>query len=310
MRPVRLAVAVAALVAAVVCLPQASWAGPTGQLAPSSPPVASASASKAQVHRCTLYASANSFGASCGGGSGARGRTWRQLLAGNAFVACHDESVPAGVELPPPPPDSGPGDYWLETCVRDFDVDQVGGGARAHTETTLVWIQDGVDEVRRIPPHMGWLWDSFDSAYPTPVLTTGPTAYPRVNVPTYFWLVPETAAPLTKVVFDGVQDITMTARLVRLQVRPGVKAGEDPIECGAGVTTYDTTRTPFDQPSTCTTTYTRSSASLPDEAYPVRANAYWQVGYTDAGSYRQLGLFDVSTLQLLPVQEVQAVVRQ
>ncbi len=311
MRLVRAAVAVAALVLAFVGAASPSWAGGDDGIAPPTTPPAASAPTKAQVHRCTLYASANSFGASCGGGGGGKGKTWRQQLAGHAFVACHDVPVPAGVKIPDPPQDAKPGGaYWLETCVKDFDVDMVGGGPGSHTETTLVWI-DGPGEVLTIPPWMDWLWQTFDSAYPTPLLTTGPTAYPRVNVPTYFWLAPSTAAPISKVVFDGVEDITLRAEMVRLQVRPGVKAGEKPIECGDGTTTYDTARSPFQQASDCTWTYLRSSASLPDEAYPVRANAYWRVGYTNAaGGYTQLGLFDVSTVQLLPVQEVQAVVER
>ena len=287
----------------------AGWASPgDANIAPATydqptPPVV------VKVNRCTLYASEMSFGATCGGGASGPALTWRQQLAGHLLVTCHDEVVPAGVALPPEPRDGQPGSYYLQTCVVDFDLDLVGGGPDAHPVTTLVWI-GGRERVQSVPPWMDWLWAGFSSVYPTPVLTTGPTAYPRVNVPTFFWLAPASAAPISRVVFDGVQDITITAELVRLDVRPGVFAGEPAIGCGTGVEVYDTRFSPFEQVSACTFTYPRSSASLPDRAYPAKASAFWRVGYTGVGGYRQLGLFDVATVQLLPVQEVQSLVQQ
>jgi hypothetical protein len=131
-------------------------------------------ASVARVNRCTLYASSTRFGAKCAAGASARARTWRQKLAGRPLVTCHHEPVPDGVELPPAP-SGGPGTYYLQMCIADFDVDRVGGGDDAHLETELVWIPAG-QRVHDIPPWMTWLWASFTATYPTPLLTTGPTA--------------------------------------------------------------------------------------------------------------------------------------
>ena len=294
------------LTAAMALMPAASASA--GGVADNRGQSVDTGASVARVNRCTLYASSTRFGAKCAAGASARARTWRQKLAGRPLVTCHHEPVPDGVELPPAP-SGGPGTYYLQMCIADFDVDRVGGGDDAHLETELVWIPAG-QRVHDIPPWMTWLWASFTATYPTPLLTTGPTAYPRVNVPTYFWLVPETAAPVTREFFDGKQDITMTAELVSLEVRPGVAADEPPVLCGGGTDVYDTRLSPYAQVSTCTHTYLRSSAAMPGEAYPAQASAFWQVGYTVGdGTYRQLGLFNVSTVQLLPVQEVQAVVQ-
>lgn len=299
------AAAVTAVLALSVLLPASSAAAGIGTGGSPTPP--SPTPPKVQqVHRCTLYASEVGFGASCAGGQSGEAHTWRELLAGHPFVACHDEPVPSGLALPPRPPGQRDGAYYLETCIVDYDLDQVAGGPHAHPETTLVWIP-GSQQVQHVPPWMVWLWSAFDTAYPTPVISAGPTAFPRVNVPAYFWVTPATAAPITRDVFDGVETITMRAELVRFTVRPGVRPDEDPIDCGDGATPYDASRTPFDQASTCTFTYDRSSAHLPQQAYPMRGDAYWQVGYTDsAGTYHQLGVFDIGTIQRVPVQEVEA----
>jgi hypothetical protein len=262
----------------------------------------------AQRHRqCTLYANGVGFGAVCGSGEGGPARTWRDLLAGNRMVPCRDDPIPAGFIVPPPPRDAR-GRYWMESCIVDYDLGQVGGGPNAHVETALVWIPAG-DRVRDVvPPWMTWLWRKFETAYPLPVLAVGPTARPRVNVPAYFWLPPASSAPLSRRIYDGRQWITMQARLVRLVVHPGV-AAQPPVECGTGVAAYDFGADPFTQRSTCAFTYRRSSASMPGQTYPARADADWQVGFTDSAGYHLLGVFTVSSLQRVAVQEVQAVVQ-
>jgi hypothetical protein len=195
----------------------------------------------------------------------------------------------------------------MRTCLAGVDLNAVGGGPRAHPTTQLVWAPTGRETTA--PAWMNWLWQTFSTAYPAPVLSVGPTARPRVNVPTVFWLAGEAAAPLQRQVFDGVERIAMTARLRRLVVHPGVKAGEAGIDCGAGTAAYDPATDPYRQTSRCRYTYDRSSASLPGQAYPARADASWEVGWTDAaGRWHTLGSYTVSSVQLIPVQEVQAVV--
>jgi hypothetical protein len=216
----------------------------------------------------------------------------------------------------PPEPASPAGGWWLESCLEDVDLNSFDGGPDARTETRLVWVPTG-RELREVPPWMDWLWDAFASSYPDPVLNVGPTVRPRVNVPAYFWLEGPSAQTQTREVFNGVETITMQARLVRLEVDPGAAPGpgglgapSGPVRCPGGAVPYDRSVGPFEQASTCTHTFRRSSASLPGHAYSVRADAYWQVGWVDpAGTFRPLGTFTVSTLQLLPVQEVESLVR-
>ncbi len=267
-----------------------------------------------RVRTCTLYANDAGFGAWCGSGTGLRGRTWRARLAGKPFVKCRQDPVPDGVQTPQDP--DRPGRWRLETCMRDVDLDTVDGGPDARTEIRIVWVTPDRD-LGAVPPWMTWLWDTFTSAYPVPVLSVGPTARPRVNVPATFWLEGASAQTQTREVFDGRGAISMVARLVRLRVDPGTLPGlgglggaPGPLDCAAGTVPYDRTRSPFEQPSTCTITFRRSSAALPQHAYPVRADAFWQVGWVDAaGTFRQLGVFSVASIQLLPVQEVESVVR-
>jgi hypothetical protein len=267
------------------------------------------------VRTCTLYANDAGFGAWCGSGVGKRGRTWRDRLDGRPFVKCRQDRVPDGVQTPADPP-GRPGRWLLETCMAGVDLDSLDGGPDAEPRTRLVWVPPG-RELGEVPPWMTWLWDAFTSAYPVPVLSVGPTARPRVNVPATFWLDGPSAQAQTRQVFDGTSTITMVARLQRLRIDPGVLPGPGglgaasrPLDCAGGTLPYDRTRSPFEQVSTCSYTFRRSSASLPMQAYPVRADAIWQVGWIDAaGTFRQLGVFSVGSIQLLPVQEVESVVR-
>lgn len=294
--------AAAALVVAPAVLPAAPALGldvdvVEDPLVGSSPPV------QERVRRCTLYASELGFGASCTKRTGGIPLTWRQRVQPHKFVRCFDEPVPEGAEVPPSPP--GRGAYFLENCIRGYDLDSYDGGPDAHIVVTLVWVPQG--EERSIPPWMEWLWDRFDAAYPTPLLQIGPTLRPRVNVPAYFWVADATAQPITRIVFDGGQDVVMRAELARLVVLPGVEAGEAPVFCPDPTEQYDFGRSPFEQFSTCTYTYTRSSAHLPDEMYPAEVHAFWRVTYENATGEHLLGEFDISVTQMLPVQEAQSV---
>ena len=266
-----------------------------------------------RVGKCRLYANNGGFGALCGSGARRQGLTWRERLGGRPFVACRQDDVPSGVSTPPPP-DDGPGRWFLETCMVDVDQDTRDGGD-ADTRIRLAWVPAG-RELGPVPPWMDWLWDAFANDYPTPVLSVGPTARPRVNVPAYFWLEGESAQTQTRQVFDGRRTITMQARLARLRVDPGTDPGPGglgapalPVDCPDGGTAYDRSVGPFDQASTCSHTFARSSAWLPDRAYPVRADADWEVGWIEGGTFRLLGTFTVGSVQLLPVQEVESVVR-
>lgn len=299
--------------------PGASTGGISSSGASGSGTSGSSGSAVQRVRSCTLYANNAGFGGWCGNALGVRGRTWAERLGGKRFVRCRYDDVPDGVEPPPDPP-GRPGAWRLQTCMRDVDLNTVDGGPNAYAESSLVWILAGDPVSRTVPPWMDWLWDTFASAYPQPILTIGPTARPRVNVPTYFWLEGDAAAPIERRVFDGRQWIVMRARLQGLRVEPGAAArpgaggaaGSGPVvDCGSGTVPYDRSATPFRQASTCTFTYRRSSASQPRQAYAVQATASWEVSYADAaGGGRQiLGTFEVGSIQLVPVQEVESVVR-
>ena len=257
------------------------------------------------VHRCTLYANGAGFGAWCGGGESGRARTWNQILNGRPFVPCRNDPVPQGYATPPDP--DGTGQWAMQTCIVDYNLDQPRGGPRAHPVTTLVWLP-GPDGPGVVPGYMTWLWAAFDTAYPTPILSVGPIAWPRTNVPAFFWLAGPAATGPARTVWDGEENLTMTARLHGLQVTR-VGTGES-TTCAAAAKAYDPARSPFEQdPAACTLTFGRSSATQPGQAYQLRADASWEVGYTDAaGTWHSMGVFDVPSYQLLPVQDVESVV--
>lgn len=183
-----------------------------------------------------------------------------------------------------------------------------------HTELQVVWFDGPLPEPHVLrPPQMESLWDRFDTVYPAPVLDVAPVARPRVNVPAYFQVTAQTAPVLTKVVDDGVHEVTMRAQIDHVTVQPG-EGADDPIDCGDGQTPYQRGVEPSQQTSTCTYTYRRSSASAPGQTYAVQAHAYWRVTYSyqdrDGVHTTTLGTFDVATIQRLPVQEVQSTSRR
>lgn len=308
MRPRTVLLAVLALVAGAL-LPTGSARAIGGGDTGSSP----TSAGLAQtVHLCTLYANHLGFGAWCGSGSGGVARTWQERLGGNPFVPCKDDPVPDGVLTPPDPP--GGGGWYVRTCIRDANLNSTNGG-NAHPVSSLVWVPAGQTVYQPVPDWMTWLWNRVQGRYPAVFLTTAPTAIPRVNVPTVFTVgTNQTTVDGTDVAthqrqfWDGNQQITMQAFLRHLTVYPGIDPNEAGIDCGAGTTPYDPALGPFDQPSTCKVTYLRSSADQPGAEYSVRSVATWEAGWFDAGAvWHSLGSFDVTSTQLIPVQEVQAI---
>ncbi|ADB32361.1 hypothetical protein Kfla_3300 [Kribbella flavida DSM 17836] len=272
---------------------------------------------------CSMYANSNGFGAYCSAGQVSWGNnppTWRQTLGGRPFIPCRDFPVPGGIELAEPPP----GKEWvLRLTIVDYQLDTNDGGDDAHLERAIVPVS--AEERRQCLPesYMDQFWTFFDEAYPDPVLLVKPTYTPRVNVPAYFALAPETSYVLKN--YGSVESrnfanykpgtrLTMRAMVTRLTVDPG--DGTKPFDCLEGTLPigsdgYEETQDPFHQASTCSHVYKRSSAKQPEGMYTVKLTIHWRVDYWRGPDrlqdWTKVGEADVHAVQRLPVQEVQAI---
>jgi hypothetical protein len=272
--------------------------------------------------RCTYYANASGFGTWCGGAQGGSGSppTWRQRLGTNwPFVPCRNYPIPEGVVLPDPPE----GKQWtLRVWIRDYNLDEWDGGDDVHLEHEIVAVTQDEYEHCDIEnrPYMQEFWRYFHRRYPTPILVVKPTYIPRVNSPAYFSLgqdttrTPPAESAYTEVrvgYWNGEERVAMQARVTRLRIAPD--DGTQPFEC-TDVTEYDEydeTKKPTEQTASCKHTFTRSSANKPDGMYTLNISAFWQVRYClwsgSACDWRDLGTWEVKSVQRLPVQEVQGI---
>lgn len=265
---------------------------------------------------CNLYVNSNGFGAFCGSGwLGTAASNWRELLGGLPFVPCRDFDVPPGVTLPAAPD----GKEWkLRLTIVDYDLQSVSppGGAKAHIERAIIPV--GAAERGQCPvlQYMERFWSTFDEGYPPPVLQVNPTFTPRVNIPAYFDLTPDSAyikKDSSLAVYGIDQDsLTMRGVVGEIIVDPG--DGSEPIDCIGGVAplgkdSYDKTKDPDQQMSNCKHVYKRSSATQPDGMYTVKLRIRWDVSYwhTNDDTWEFVDSAWVDAVQRLPVQEVQAI---
>lgn len=270
---------------------------------------------------CSMYANANGFGAYCSNGdlnSGEAPPPWRDRIPpGEVFVPCRDFEVPDGIQLAAPPE----GKAWvLRLTIVDYDLDSNYGGPNAHLERAIVPVSDEERDQCRSPGWMEQFWTFFEEGYPDPILLVKPTYTPRVNVPAYFALAPETSyvlknfgADKNMAYYGPGQRLTMRAMVTRLRVDPG--DGTPPFDCLGGSLPigsdgYDETQDPFHQASMCSHVYKRSSAKQPDGMYTVKLSIFWEVSYwRNQQDWTRVGTkeHEVRAVQRLPVQEVQAI---
>ncbi|MEV0790538.1 hypothetical protein [Kribbella sp. NPDC050459] len=276
---------------------------------------------------CSMYVNSVGFGAYCSSGKAYTGGqpppTWRERLRGRPFVPCRDFDIPEGIRLPRAPE----GKMWvLRITITDYTLDSYNGGPEAHLERAYVAVGPEERAQCPFPDYMNQFWWPFKSTYPPPALQIMPTYTPRVNVPAYFTLTPEssiavksdigkyTPEEMTSGYFDPKHNLTMQGMVVRLTIDPG--DGTGPFKCAAGVTPvddpdgYDQSKDPNDQVNPCKHVYKKSSASQPDGMYTVKLTITWEVSYwvgKDAGGWNPIGQANVTAVQRLPVQEVQAI---
>jgi len=270
---------------------------------------------------CSMYVNSVGFGAYCSSGNAYMGDgtpppTWRVRLGGKPFIPCRDFPIPEGIQLPKAPE----GKKWvLRITITDYTLDSYNGGRKAHLERAYVPVDAAEEAQCPYPDYMEQFWVQFQDTYPDPALVVMPTFTPRVNVPAFFSLTPESSmrykndGTYSKYFAPG-HNLTMRAMVVELKIDPG--DGSAPFDCKTGTTPvddpdgYDQSQDPFHQMNTCKHTYKRSSANQPGGMYTVKLTITWDVSYwigKDLGEWTSIGTADVHAVQRLPVQEVQAI---
>jgi len=286
-------------------------------------PASTASADTIQTGNsvCSMYVNSVGFGAYCSSGraylgGGSPPPTWRERLHGRPFVPCRDFDIPDGIRLPKAPD----GKAWvLRVTITDYDLNTYNGGRKAHLERAYVPVDDADRAQCPFPDYMEQFWWPFRSSYPAPALQVMPTYTPRVNVPAFFTLTPESSMANAS---DGTQssyygpahNLTMRGMVVEMLIDPG--DGSKPFKCPVGVTPvddpdgYDQSQPPDNQINPCKHVYERSSANQPDGMYTVKLTITWEVSYwigRDQGGWHPIGKANVTAVQRLPVQEAQAI---
>jgi len=285
-------------------------------------PATTASAETIQTGNsvCSMYVNAIGFGAYCSSGQAYMGNgtpppTWRERLNGRPFVPCRDFEIPKGIRLPKAPD----GKTWVfRITITDYDLNTYNGGKNAHLERAYVAVDDAERAQCPFPDYMQQFWWRFESSYPVPALQIMPTYTPRVNVPAYFTLTPESSMVLKQTgdlsgYYDPTHNLTMRGMVIELTIDPG--DGTGPFKCPAGVTPaddpdgYDQSQDPDHQINPCKHTYKKSSASQPDGMYTVKLTITWEVSYWigKGTGWTPIGQANVTAVQRLPVQEVQAI---
>ncbi|TDU86498.1 hypothetical protein EV138_0007 [Kribbella voronezhensis] len=269
---------------------------------------------------CSMYANSVGFGAYCSNGQVSDGPApppWKdRLQPGQVFVPCRDFEVPKGIKLPDPPE----GKQWvLRLTIVQYDLNSNFGGVNAHLERAIVPVSE--EERKQCMgkgTYMDKFWTYFDESYPDPVLQVNPTYTPRVNIPAYFTLTPESSYVLKNFGTDldianyaPGERLTMRALVSQIEIDPGDGTGK--FTCLGGVLPvgsdgYDETKDPFHQVNPCSHVYKRSSASQPDGMYTVKLTITWQVDYwRNNQDWKNVDHAKVHAVQRLPVQEVQAI---
>ncbi|MBB5978599.1 hypothetical protein [Kribbella solani] len=275
---------------------------------------------------CNMYINSIGFGAYCSngqpylGGAAKPPPTWEERLRGRPFVPCRDFPIPPGIRLPQAPE----GKKWvLRVTITDYKLNTYDGGKDAHLERAYVPVGPAEEAQCPFPDYMEPFWYYFKSNYPPPSLVVMPTFSPRVNIPAYFSLTAESAKveadpKANPGAYSGyinpTHNLSMRALVVEMIVDPG--DGTPAFKCPMGVTSvddpdgYDETKDPDQQINPCKHIYKKSSASQPDGMYTVKLTITWEAFYwigKDAGGWKSIGTADVTAVQRLPVQEVQAI---
>lgn len=288
------------------------------------PQRATATPVSAPTRTCRMYGSSAGFGMLCSDAVGGGPTLRAQLLAAGIDTDkfCWDESdLPDGFE--PPEPTSGPGRWWLNTCLT-FDGDIVSatnanlayefrfhapGRERELTDRERAVIEQ-VTGRGQIP---------FLQAQPSPISS------PRVGQDVAFSLLCDAKVQCSDTESGrevrtprlAVGGVDMYAELVHLRVRPEGDASPDKdANCsGAGLprTAEQLDNGPDSDPRVCRWSYERSSngagGGSRGDRYPARVTAYWQIFFDEGDGPQPLGrAYEKGTVNQIRVAEVQTLV--
>lgn len=277
---------------------------------------------------CTMYGSASGYGMVCSDARG--GATLAQLLEGygvpTSGTFCWDDpDLPDGFE--PPSPTSGPGRWWLHTCL-SFEADIVER-SRARLTYEYLFLAPGDEDELTDQQQQGVELVTGRGQIPFLQVQTSPVSSPRVEQDVAFHML--CAAGLTctdlgdrqrittppLVVGVGANSVTMYAELVHLKVVPeGAARPERAVDCvGAGLprTAQQLDDQAGDLPGVCRYRYERSSkdagGGTSGDRYPARVTAFWQIFYDAGDGPQRLRMpYEKTTTNQIRVTEVQTLI--
>ena len=274
------------------------------------------------VHSCHMFAGPGGFGMQCAK-PGRDGLSFVEILERDHFPDCWYEKAPRGyVGSPEPRPEELPGSWYIKRCLTGVQKKpdghwgivtgpvEIGGSDEFVSDTRY-------DIVTLTDTQEGDL-DTVGSPYPDVLLARGPSASPRVYLPTVFWDVNATRTDERA----AAQGVGMRAELHSLKIwAEGPDGGPDTItSCiGGGVPAGGAHSVPSGMSlaqwvrslgtTVCSHTYLRSSAHLPGHTYPVKVVAYWTVQYSADGTWHDWDTFAVGAqTQQIAVHEIQSLV--
>lgn len=152
---------------------------------------------------------------------------------------------------------------------------------------------------------------------PAPPPEFSPAGVAYVNLPEWLWIDPAVWHPYSVTVTAanaiGSTSVTATATPVEVVWDMGDAPAPPTVCAGPGVA-YDPDEAPSAQSTTCSHTYTESSAGQPtadgdsnDDAFPVTVNIQWQVQWSGAGASGTLPTTTTTTDTSLRVEQIEAV---
>lgn len=274
---------------------------------------------------CRIYGSSSGFGLLCSNAAG--GKTLAQLFAGAGIDTdeefCWDDpDLPDGFE--PDKPRSGPGQWWLHTCL-SFDRGVV---SRLNTQLSYEYHFHEPGTEKRLNPAQEEVIRLVTGRGQIPFLQvqTSPVPSPRVGQRVAFSMLCDEKV-LCENTGSGrristpklaVGGVVMHAELVHLRVLPlgAATPAEDVVHCtGAGLpqTAEELDAGSADDPRVCGYQYERSSndagGGTAGDRYPARVTAYWQIYVEDRDGLRPFGAtYEKTTTNQIRVTEVQTLV--
>lgn len=325
-----------ALATALAVLPATpALAGPGGNFRPpaSDPPPSTTQAQEATVQpqaaptrTCQLYGSASGFGMACSGGGAGTGRTLAEIFADAGIDTsdsfCWDDpDLPDGFQ--PPEPTTGPGRWWLHTCLTFTNA--VVDKSTARLTYEYVFLPTDGERTLTDPESEAVSLITGRGQIPFLQVQASPVSSPRVDQDVAFSLLCDSSRGLDCSGIDAGQistprlavgGVTMWAEVVHLRVRPEGAGRPATVGCrDAGlVRTAEQLDATADDPRVCRFAYDRSSngqgGGTRGDRFPAQVTAYWQIYYDSGnGVPQQLGAtYEKTTVNQIRVTEVQTLV--